>query len=54
VSERETVVELPWATDCCPREEKLRTVLPVPVGIRDGVVHLVSTFGVQVKGGCQW
>jgi hypothetical protein len=40
--ERETVVELPWAADNCPCVEKLRTVLPLTVGIRDGVVHLVS------------
>jgi hypothetical protein len=38
------VVELPHA-DCCPRVEKLRTVLPLTVGIRDGVVQLVSTLG---------
>jgi hypothetical protein len=30
------VVELPWAADSCPCvENKLRTVLPVTVGIRD-------------------
>jgi hypothetical protein len=28
LSERETVVELPFAADCCPCVEKLRTVLP--------------------------
>jgi hypothetical protein len=39
------VVELPWAADCCPCVEKLRTVLPFNVGIRDGWVHLVSTLG---------
>jgi hypothetical protein len=46
MSERETVGELPWAADCCPCVEKLRTVLPFTVGIsiRDVVVHLVSTF----------
>jgi hypothetical protein len=44
MSERETVAELPWAADSCPCEEKLRTVLPLPVGIRDGVVHSVSPF----------
>jgi hypothetical protein len=33
------VVELPFAADCCPCVEKLRTVLPVPVGIRDGVIE---------------
>ena len=47
-SERETVVELPFAADCCPCVEKLRTVLPFPVGIRDGVVHLASTLGSVV------
>jgi hypothetical protein len=26
--------------------EKLRTVLPLTVGVRDGAVHLVSTLGV--------
>jgi hypothetical protein len=45
MSERETVVELPFAADCCPCVEKLRTVLPFTVGIRDGAVQLVSTFG---------
>ena len=38
------MVELPFAADCCPREEKLRTVLTLTVGIRDSVVHLVSTL----------
>jgi hypothetical protein len=42
------LVELPWAADCCPRVEKLRTVLPLTVGIRDGVVHLVPTLGSAV------
>ena len=42
MSERETEVELPLAADSCPCVEKLRTVLPSTVGIRDGVVHLVS------------
>jgi hypothetical protein len=47
LSERETVVELPWAADCCPCVGKLRTVLQVPltVGIRVGVVQLVSILG---------
>jgi hypothetical protein len=48
MSERETVVELPFAADCCPCVEKLRTVLPFTVGIRDGVVQLVSTLGSVV------
>ena len=48
MSERETAVELPWAADCCPCVEKLRTVLPFTVGIRDGVVQLVSTLGSAV------
>jgi hypothetical protein len=39
------VVELPWAADCCPCEEKLRTVLPLTVGIRDGAVYLGLTLG---------
>jgi hypothetical protein len=43
MSERETVVERPWAADCCPCVEKLRTVLPLTVGIRDGAVQLVLT-----------
>jgi hypothetical protein len=42
------VVELPWAADCCPCVEKLRTVLPFTVDIRDGAVHLVSTLGSAV------
>jgi hypothetical protein len=37
------VVELPWAADCCPWVGKLRTVLPLTVGIRDGAVQLVSS-----------
>jgi hypothetical protein len=36
------VVELPFAADCCPCVEKLRTVVPLTVGIRDGAVQLVS------------
>ena len=48
MSERETVVELPFAADCYPCEEKLRTVLPFTVGIRDGAVQLVSTLGSAV------
>jgi hypothetical protein len=46
--ERETVVELPFAAGCCPCVERLRTVLPVTVGTRDGAVQLVSTFGSVV------
>jgi hypothetical protein len=38
------VVELPFAADCCPCEEKLRTVLAFTVGIRDGAVQLVLTL----------
>jgi hypothetical protein len=54
MSERETVVELPFAAYCCPCVEKLRTVLPLPVGIRDGVVPLVSMLGgaVMMHQGC--
>ena len=43
MSERETVVERPWAADRCPWVGKLRTVLPLTVGIRDSAVHLVLT-----------
>ena len=43
MSERETVDELSFAADCCPCVEKLRTVLPLTVGIRDGAVQLVLT-----------
>jgi hypothetical protein len=39
MSERETVVELPFAADWCPCVEKLRTVLPLTVGIRDSAVQ---------------
>jgi hypothetical protein len=49
--ERETVVELPFAPDCCPCVAKLRTVLPVTVVIRDGAVQLVSTLGSVVQVG---
>jgi hypothetical protein len=42
------VVRPPFAADCCPCVEKLRTVLPFSVGIRDGAVHLVSTLGSAV------
>jgi hypothetical protein len=38
------VVELPFAADRCPCVEKLRTVLSLTVGIRDGAVHSVSTL----------
>jgi hypothetical protein len=48
MSERETVLELPFAADCFPCVEKLRTVLPFTVGIRDGAVQLVSTLGSVV------
>ena len=49
MSERETVVELPWAADSCPWVEKLRTVLPLTVGIRDGAVQLVVHLGSVVE-----
>ena len=42
------MVELPFAADCCPCVEKLRTVLPSTGGIRDGVVHLLPTLGSAV------
>jgi hypothetical protein len=48
MSERETVFELLFAADSCPCVEKLRTVLPSTVGIRDGAVQLASTFGSAV------
>jgi hypothetical protein len=32
-SERGTVVELPWAADCCPCVEELRAVLPLSGGV---------------------
>jgi hypothetical protein len=41
MSQRETVVELRFAADCCPWVEKLRPVLPLPVGLRDSLVQLV-------------
>jgi hypothetical protein len=37
MSERETVVELPWAADCCPCVGKLRTVLPLTVVVSETV-----------------
>jgi hypothetical protein len=40
----------PFAADRCPCAEKLRTVLPFTVGIRDGVVQLVSILGSVVTG----
>ena len=40
MSERETVVELPFAANCYPWVEKLRTVLPLTAGLRDGAVQL--------------
>jgi hypothetical protein len=48
MSERFTVVELPFGADRRPWEENLRTVLPLTVGIRDGVVQLVSPLGSAV------
>jgi hypothetical protein len=42
------VDELPFAADGFPCVEKLRTVLPLTVGIRDGAVQLVSTLGSAV------
>jgi hypothetical protein len=44
------VVELPFAADCCPCVEKLRTMLPLTVGIRVGAVQLVSNLGASVAG----
>jgi hypothetical protein len=57
LSERETVVELPWAADCCPCVEKLRAVLPLTVvGIRDSAVQLVLTRQRvrTCSGACVW
>jgi hypothetical protein len=48
MSERETVVELAWAAGCRPCVEKLRTALPLTVGIRDSALQLVSTLGSAV------
>jgi hypothetical protein len=64
MTEREPVAELPFAADCCPCVEKLRTVLPPTVGIRDGAVQLVLTHqrvrtcsGERLRtcsGACVW
>ena len=43
------MVELPWAAGCCPYVKKLRTMLPLTVGIRDGAVQLVSILGGVVS-----
>ena len=43
--------EHPFAADRCPCVEKLRTVVPSTVGIRDGAVQLVSTLGCVVRWG---
>jgi hypothetical protein len=48
MSKRETVVELPFAAGCFPCVEKLRTLSPLTVGIRDGAVQLVSTLSSAV------
>jgi hypothetical protein len=40
MSERETVVGIPWAADRCPWVGKLRTVLPLTAVIRDSAVQL--------------
>jgi hypothetical protein len=48
MSERETVVELPWAADGFPCVEKLRTVLPLTGGIRDGAERWVRGCTAQV------
>jgi hypothetical protein len=45
MAERETAVRLPFAADSCPCVEKLRAVVPLTVGIRDGGVQLVSRGG---------
>jgi hypothetical protein len=56
MSERETVVELPWTADSCPWVGKLRTVLPISDVIRDiGVDSISSTGGFRMgtRGGVQ-
>jgi hypothetical protein len=50
MSERETVVELPFAADCCPCVEKLRTVLPLTGGIRDGGGAFGQRVGERKRG----
>ena len=42
------MVELAWAAGCRPCVEKLRTALPLTVGIRDSALQLVSTLGSAV------
>jgi hypothetical protein len=50
LSERETVVELPLAADCCPCVvEAANRVTRDCVGTRDGVVQLVSILGGVVS-----
>jgi hypothetical protein len=51
MSERETVVELRFAANRCPRVEKLRTVLPLTACIRDSVVQLGSISGLACRCG---
>jgi hypothetical protein len=51
VRARDSGLELPFAADCCPCAEKLRTVLPFTVDIRDGAVQLVSTLGGDAGAG---
>ena len=48
------MVELPFSADCCPCVERLRTGLPLTVGIREGVVHLVPTLGSVVTQRWVW
>ena len=49
-----TVVELPFAADCCPCVEKLRTVLPFTVGIRDGRgIKKMKIANHRISGGFQ-
>jgi hypothetical protein len=49
-----TVVELPWLRTVVRAWWKLRTVLPLHVGIRDSVVQLVSILGGVVSSARPW
>jgi hypothetical protein len=54
LSERETVVELPWLRTVARASAKLRTVRVTSDGIRDGVVQLVCIFGGAVSSARAW
>ena len=49
-SERETVVELPFAADSCPCAVEAASRVTINCGIRDSVVQLVSYLGERVGG----